>query len=144
METQVPALKYNYVSSCTGMFSHNLWFFSIHFPYIEYCFQGDCHGVCQESDADQEVTSYAFIRSKVQARSQRFESTKAVAKVSSNQVWVGNGAQIGRSTMRDIQGCNREANHKIKNKEQARIVVGQKQKLVGSLNLLSRRTRNSA
>ena len=33
---------------------------------------------------------------------------------------------------------------KSKNKEQTRIVVGQKQKLVGSLNLFSMRTRNLA
>ena len=35
-------------------------------------------------------------------------------------------------------------NRKSKNKEQARIVVGQNQKLVGSLNLVGRHTRNSA
>ena len=54
-----------------------------------------------------------------QARSQRFDSTKSSSqRVSSNQAWVGNGGQSGISTMRDIQGCGREANHKIKTRNQ--------------------------
>ena len=84
---------------------------------------------------------YSCIRTKVQARSHRFYNTKSSSKrVSNNQAWIGNGGQISRSTMENIQGCSQEANHKNqklenqKNKEQSRIVVGQK----------SRRTRNSA
>ena len=32
--------------------------------------------------------------------------------MSNNQAWVGNGGQIGKSTMMDIQGRSQEANHK--------------------------------
>ena len=93
------------------------------------------------------VCLYSFQSSSRKSEIRQYKSNSK--RVSSNQAWVGNGGQIGRSTMGDTQSRSREANHKnqnqkSKNKEQARIVVGQKQKLVGSLNLLSRCTRNSA
>ena len=72
-----------------------------------------CHDVCRSQSRTRKwLKSYAFIRSKVQARSQRFDITKSSSKsVSNNQAWVGNGGQIGRCTMGGIQGRSQEANH---------------------------------
>ena len=100
-----------------------------------------CHGVCR---------SQTRSRKWLKSYGRDLTVQKAVAK---ECPIIRRGSATGTSLAEVQWGISRVIvkkpiikikTRKSKNKEQARIVVGQKQKLVGSLNLLSRRTRNSA